>query len=1005
MSRRLNEVVEEYGKDQQELFDACKKLKIALDKARPQYSILSDDQVDRIMELLDGDAAAPAPEKPAVRRKVVAPPAAEKPAPAPAPVVKKKAGKAEVVAAKAAPAAEPEAAPAKPAVKKRATKADAAVEAVAPVVEAAEVASAEKEKPKRRTTKKSEVVAEADAAEAVVEEAPAEVVPTPAPAPAPVVAPAPAEQGVKRRTFATVQTRQLATPEPEPVHEEPVRAVVEPERPAADEPRRSRFATVVTRSTPVVDDLSEMEPAESTDSAEPAAPEARRSRFATVVTRVEGEPAFTPGQPNPMELAALARREADAAAQARRPGGARVVGTMSAELLNQRVDASRGMNRPGPRPGAPGPADATATKRVVQSRDLYDKDKAKKLLGGSKKRGSGPVAPMTPTLTPKPAGAMAEHKRIVKMRESIPVSELAHQMSVKAGEIAMKLMFELGVRGANINTSVDFDSATLIADLYGFKVEQLGFDITEYLPKVDEEKDRLLPRPPVVTVMGHVDHGKTSLLDYIRKAKIAVGEAGGITQHIGAYMVRVPGGEVCFLDTPGHEAFTALRARGAKATDVVVLVVAADDGVMPQTVEAINHAKAAGVPIIVAMNKIDKPSANPESVRQALTQYGLVDEAWGGETIFVEVSAKTGQGIDRLLEMIQVQSEVLELKASVTRPADGLVIESRLDQGRGPVASVLVQRGTLKTGDIVVIGRHSGKVRTMTDDRGHQRASSLPSHPVEITGLSGVPDSGEAFYVVKDERDARAIVEHYTALNRRADISVAGGGAAAAGAGGNTLDRIAAMMKAGELKELKVIVKGDVQGSVEAICESLRKLGTKDVSVRVLHSAVGSITESDINLAASVGDAGVVLLGFNVRPEPRAAAMAEQNGIKILSHSIIYELLDQVKGLMAGLLSPVLEEEHIGRAEVRKVFQVSKVGMVAGCMVIDGVLQRNAKARVVRDGRVVYDSTISSLRHFEKDEKEVKTGFECGLSIDRFNDVKAGDIIEAYRVKEIAATL
>ncbi len=994
MSRRLTEVVEEYGKDQLELIEACKKLKITLDKARPQYSILSDDQVDRIMALLDNDAPAPAAEKAPVRRKVVAPAAVEKaPAPAPAPVVKKKAAKVEPEAEKvevAAPA---------PVVKKKAAKAEPEAEQPA----AAE--SEESEKPKRRVaTKKAEPAPEPEPTvePEAVEAAPAEA--TPAPTNVLPSAPVDAAGTVKRRTFATVQTRQLATQEPEAEAEVAPVAAVEPERPAADEPRRSRFATVVTRSTPAVDaDEPEAELA-----AEPVAaevPEVRRSRFATVVTRVEGEVSVSPGQPNPMELAALARREADAAAQARRPGGARVVGTMSAELLNQRVDASRGPNRPGVRPGGPSPADAGATKRVVQSRDLYDKDKAKKLLGGSKKRGSGPIVPMASAMGQKPAGATAEHKRVVKMRESIPVSELAHQMSVKAGEIAMKLMFELGVRGANINTSIDFDSATLIADLYGFKVEQLGFDITEYLPKVDEEKDKLLPRPPVVTVMGHVDHGKTSLLDYIRKAKVTAGEAGGITQHIGAYMVRVPGGEVCFLDTPGHEAFTALRARGAKATDVVVLVVAADDGVMPQTIEAINHAKAANVPIIVAMNKIDKPSANPESVRQSLTQFGLVDEAWGGETIFVEVSAKTGQGVDKLLEMIQVQSEVLELKASVTRPAEGLVIESRLDQGRGPVASVLVQRGTLKTGDIVVIGRHSGKVRTMTDDRGHQRASSLPAHPVEITGLSGVPDSGEGFYVVKDERDARAIVEHYTAMNRRADITVSGNNQAAAAGAANTLDRIAAMMKAGELKELKVIVKGDVQGSVEAICESLRKLGTKDVSVRVLHSAVGSITESDINLAASVGDAGVVLLGFNVRPEPRAAAMAEQNGIKILSHSIIYELLDQVKGLMAGLLSPVLEEEHIGRAEVRKVFQVSKVGMVAGCMVVDGVLQRNAKARVVRDGRVVYDSTISSLRHFEKDEKEVKTGFECGISIDRFNDVKAGDIIEAYRVKEIAATL
>ncbi|NQW63403.1 MAG: translation initiation factor IF-2 N-terminal domain-containing protein, partial [Deltaproteobacteria bacterium] len=549
MSRRLTEVVEEYGKDQLELIEACKKLKIPLDKARPQYSILSDDHVDRIMALLDNDAPAAAADKPAVRRKIVAPAAVEKvAAPATAPLEKKKAKAdaepelAEVVAPEAAPA---------PVVKKKA-KVEAEVEAD-PVDDSDEEPEA-MERPKRRVTaKKAEPAFEAAPVVEAEEPAPAAIEPSPsATLPA---SPVEAAGAVKRRTFATVQTRQLATPEPEPEAAVSAPAQSQSEPLAADEPRRSRFATVVTRSTEaaetgkVLEEANEAEPAAAA-TATTAEPEVRRSRFATVVTRVEGEVSVSPGQPNPMELAALARREADAASQARRPGGARVVGTMSAELLNQRVDASRGpSNRPAFRPGGPTPADATATKRVVQSRDLYDKDKAKKLLGGSKKRGSGPIFPMSQGLGQKAAGATAEHKRIVKMRESIPVSELAHQMSVKAGEIAMKLMFELGVRGANINTSIDFDSATLIADLYGFKVEQLGFDITEYLPKIDEEKDKLLPRPPVVTVMGHVDHGKTSLLDYIRKAKVTAGEAGGITQHIGAYMVRVPGGEVCYLDT------------------------------------------------------------------------------------------------------------------------------------------------------------------------------------------------------------------------------------------------------------------------------------------------------------------------------------------------------------------------------------------------------------------------------------------------------------------------
>jgi translation initiation factor IF-2 len=826
-----------------------------------------------------------------------------------------------------------------------------------------------------------------------------------------------ATQGVAvRRKFATVQTLpEKPVEEPAPVEPTPVveaaSAVAAPEPLPMGEPepvesvRRSRFATVVTRETPRVEvTATALAEAETAVAGEP---EVRRSRFATVVTRPEGDLSAV-SAPGPLELAALARREADAAAAARRPSGARVVGTVNPDLLNLRLDPARrdGGVRPPQRPGAPAPAaDASAGKRVVQSRDLYDK--SKKAAPGGKKRQGGPIV-ATPAMRGGSAQSgvkqvptvAAEHKRVVRMRDSIPVSELAHQMSVKAGEIAMKLMFELGVRGANINTSVDFDTATLIAELYGFKVEQIGFDISEYLPAVVDAPEKMILRPPVVTVMGHVDHGKTSLLDYIRKTRVTAGEAGGITQHIGAYMVRLDSGEICFLDTPGHEAFTALRARGAKATDVVILVVAADDGVMPQTVEAINHAKAAQVPIIVAINKIDKPSAQPDQVKQALTAHGLIAEEWGGDTIFVEVSAKTGQGIDKLLEMVHLQSEVLELRANPARPAEGIVLEARLDQGRGPVASVLVQRGTLRNGDIVVIGRSFGRVRTMLDDRGHHKSSSLPAHPVEITGLNGVPDSGETFYVVKEEKDARAISDHYIAGSRKADITAT---SAAGGTGG--LDRIAAMMKAGELKELKVIVKGDVQGSVEAINEALKKLGTKDVAVRVLHSAVGSITESDVNLAASVGDAGVVLLGFNVRPESRATALAEQHGIKLLSHSIIYELLDQVKGLMAGLLSPVLEEEAMGKAEVRKTFQVAKVGTVAGCMVLEGIITRNAKARVVRDGRVVYDSTISSLRHFEKDEREVKSGFECGLSIDRFNDIKLGDIIETYKVKERAATL
>lgn len=788
---------------------------------------------------------------------------------------------------------------------------------------------------------------------------------------------APAEPARPRQRMATVVTRPTEDVEPPAAAAQPVEAstdgVETPEEAAEPAPRRSRYATVVTREVEAV--------APEAPEDEPARP---RSRFATVVTT--NEPRTNATTPSANELAAF-RTE-----QTREPsrGGAKVVGTLNPELLSNRLEADKkdfGPRRPDD--DRTRGRDKKKGKRVVQSRDLYDASNR-----GGRGRKQKASSPQQTQIT-----QAAEHKRVVRMEESILVGELAHQMSVKAGELAMKLMFDLQIKGANINTAIDFDTAQLVAEMYNFKIEQVGFDLEKYLPVVEEDEAKEITRPPVVTVMGHVDHGKTSLLDAIRSESVASGEAGGITQHIGAYQVDVDGGErITFLDTPGHEAFTALRARGAKATDIAILVVAADDGVMPQTVEAINHAKDAQVPIIVAVNKCDKENANPERVRKAMADYELIPEEWGGETIFVNVSALTQEGIPALLEMIHLQAEVLDLKARPDVPANGLVIESKLDVGRGPVATVLVQRGTLNRGDIVVVGEYFGRVRTMIDAAGASLDAAGPSVPVEVTGLNGVPSAGEKFHVVEDVDSAKVIAEHIAKQTRQSELALS---AAAGGA-----DALGNFMRSGELKELKIIVKGDVQGSVEAVVGALQKLATDKVSVRIIHSAVGGITESDVNLAAS-SEEGVraVIVGFNVRADQRSNALADQFGVTLMLSSIIYEIIDRIRAAMTGMLEPVFVEEVVGHAEVRQTFSVPRVGTVAGCMVTDGVIVRNAHVRLMRAGKVVVDSTIGSLKHFEKNVPEVKAGYECGLSVDRHDDVQIGDVIECYKLVETAAVL
>ncbi|MEW6133371.1 MAG: translation initiation factor IF-2 [Pseudomonadota bacterium] len=581
--------------------------------------------------------------------------------------------------------------------------------------------------------------------------------------------------------------------------------------------------------------------------------------------------------------------------------------------------------------------------------------------------------------------------REVSIPETITVAELAHKMSVKAAEV-IKALMKMGSM-VTINQVLDQETAMIVVEEMGHVAKAAAIDTPESFLDESAVEVAAEPRAPVVTVMGHVDHGKTSLLDYIRRAKVAAGEAGGITQHIGAYHVETPKGMITFLDTPGHEAFTAMRARGAKATDLVILVVAADDGVMPTTIEAIHHAKAAGLPVVVAVNKIDKPEANPERIRQELASHEIVPEEWGGESMFVDVSAKTGQGIDNLLDAILLQSEVLELKAPKNAPAKGLVIEARLDKGKGPVATVLVQSGTLKRGDILLAGQAFGRVRAMQDENGKNINEAGPSIPVEIQGLSDVPNAGDDALVLPDEKKAREIALFRQGKYR--DVKLARQQAA-------KLESMFEQMAEGEVKTLPLIIKADVQGSYEGLTHALTKLSTDEVKVNVIHSGVGGITESDVNLALA---SKAVIIGFNVRADANARKLAEASGVDIRYYNIIYEIVDDVKAALSGLLSPEKKENILGQVEIRQVFQVPKVGAVAGCMVLSGLVRRGARVRLLRDNVVLFDGELDSLKRFKDDVKEVKEGFECGLSLKNFNDIKQGDQLEVYEVVEVARTL
>jgi len=621
-------------------------------------------------------------------------------------------------------------------------------------------------------------------------------------------------------------------------------------------------------------------------------------------------------------------------------------------------------------------------KSVVEGNDIY-KGRGRKKRGKKDTKTKKGNFQKTQITTPKAI------KRRIKIDEAIELAELAKRMGIKANEMIAKLM-TMGVM-ATVNQTIDFDTATLVATEFDFEVEKASFEEDMLLNIQTEEDDEedLIASPPVVTIMGHVDHGKTSLLDVIRKSKITSGEAGGITQHIGAYNVETPnGGRITFLDTPGHAAFTAMRSRGAKVTDIVILVVAADDGVMPQTMEAINHAKAAEVPVVVAVNKMDKVGADPDKIMRELSEHDLLSEEWGGKVIFVKVSAKTGEGIDELLEMIILQSEVLELKANPDRKATGYVVESRLDVGRGAVATVLVKQGTLRDGDPIVCGLHSGRIRAMIDDSGERIKAAGPSTPAEIVGLTGVPDAGDEFIAVDSDKDAKQIAGHRMQKQRAKELAKKSRA---------NLEKMFENLGSAEIKELKLIVKADVHGSIEALNDSLKDLAKEEVDIKIVHSGAGTINESDVALAA-VSDA--IIIGFNVRPSPQIRKMAKDENVDMRFYDIIYNVINDIKAALDGMMPSTFHEIIIGRAEVRDTFVVPKMGTIAGCHVVEGKVVRGKKIRLLRDGVIKCDTALSSLRRFKDDVKEVDQGYECGIGLEKYNDIKVDDAIECYEVEE-----
>ncbi|HXN24260.1 MAG TPA: translation initiation factor IF-2 [Candidatus Dormibacteraeota bacterium] len=715
------------------------------------------------------------------------------------------------------------------------------------------------------------------------------------------------------------------------------------------------------------------------------------SRSSQPVYQRPGQPATRPGQPG----------ASGPPARHPRPGAPAGSGRPIQGRPGQPMPS-----RPGSRPTRPGqmaPPPPPLPTKVEPGKPIYARKpppRARPVMDKREAEGERKLHPVRarpgvvdrrPGHTVPAAIPVPREPREVTITEGVTVRDLAEKLDVRAKDV-LKILMDRGIF-ASINQALDTPTATTLAEAFNGVVKVISFEEEVVLDVAKEEKlENLSPRAPVVTVMGHVDHGKTSLLDAIRETEVAAGEAGGITQHIGAYQVTVDHKRVVFVDTPGHEAFTRMRARGAKVTDIVVLVVGADDGVMPQTQEAIDHAKAAGVPIVVAINKIDKPEAEPERVKRQLADRGLMPEEWGGDTVMVEVSAKQKTNLNKLLEMLLLVADMRELKANPKAPATGTVLESRVDKGRGPVATVLVQNGTLHAGDFFICGAVFGKVRALFDDKGRTVKEAAPATPVEVLGLQGIPEAGDHFQVT-DEAKARHIVEYRQSKLREASLARSAGSRI-------TLDQLHEQLKAGDVKELPIVIKADVQGSVEVLSEMLPKLSTDQVKLKILHASVGAVTETDVLLASA---SSAIIIAFGVRPERKAADLAQQEKVEIRTHSIIYEVSDEIKKAMEGLLEPVFQETYMGRAEVRNTFRIKGTGMIAGCYVLDGVLKRDGQIRVVRDSVVIYTAKLSSLRRFKDDASEVRSGFECGASISNFNDVKVGDILECFQVQKLTA--
>jgi translation initiation factor IF-2 len=785
----------------------------------------------------------------------------------------------------------------------------------------------------------------------------AEVIPTPAPTPAPepvAAAPTPApvaasEEPVEQATSASKVQVVVAGPD------------------TIDLPGHQRRAPAPVKKVEVAPEPV----ADAADTADTAEPVSAKERFEAELMRARE----LASKRDEERLAAKAEKTVDATETTNpRPDGRPEVGSVI-KLPTTRIKV---VERP-----------LANTRGAQERRSRFAKQpgrgRGRDIRRKGKPKGTGRQTQIT---------VPAEHKRVVRIEETTTVADLGKNMGIKSQELLKKL-WAMGMVGISLNASMDFETAQLLAAEFQYEVQNVAFKEDDVFASEVDEDTELVVRPPVVTVMGHVDHGKTSLLDYIRKAKVTTGESGGITQHIGAYRVDVGGdhGEIVFIDTPGHAAFSEMRARGAKATDIVVLICAADDGVMPQTVESVKLAQEAGVTIIVAVNKSDVPGANPERVRQQLADLSLIPEEWGGETIYVDCSAITGDGVDKLLEAISLNAELMELRANPNKVAQGIVIEARLDRSRGPITTVLVQEGTLRTGDIVVVGEYMGKVRAAVDHTGTSLEEAGPGTPVEILGIDGVPNAGEILNATKDEKMAKQVIESRRQQKRKKEL---------ANSGKVSLEKLMSNIKGGEKADvLKIVLKADVQGSVEALRKALIDLSTEKVSVDVISSGVGGITESDVKLAHG----NAIIVGFHVRPAGKAGKLAEQEGVEINIYDIIYDALDDVKAAMAGLLAPIHRQVEMGRMEVRETFTIPRRGVVAGCMVTKGLVARRSHLRVIRDSVQVYEGKVSSLRRFKDEASEVKEGFECGLMLDGFNELEIGDVIESYKIVEEKATL